>query len=172
MTAITLDETTHQTTARQSKRIPAVALGSVIAAGIVLITSLIGTTWLFSPANPTTRLPALNLSFSHLRALTRAAPAPAEQRAYFSWLCWTLVIGTLTAAVLSVVVRSRLISALVALLSMTALVCTLIAVKGALTWSQLLREVKDMRIGGYLVIFGFLLLLVHGARGFLARAQA
>jgi hypothetical protein len=128
-------------------------------AGLALLISLLGPTWLalFGKSDA---------DFSDLRTATRSAAAPGLQHAYFGWLAWTLtivVIVALAAAALSQGSIRRASTATAILLSLAGIVITLGCVK------QL--DVEDpagsffthfgwIRWGGYLHVIGWALAIV------------
>ena len=138
---------------------PVAAIGG---AAIILLLSLIGPTWLFSPAQPDTGTPAANLSFSDLAAATAETPSPI-QAAYFGWLGWALVIVSIAVSGAAVLLGRRLLSVAELLTGVVALVLTALALKGPLTWGGFAQAVPTLRIGGYLMIVGLLLVIIHGA---------
>jgi len=136
------------------------ALATTAVAAVLLLISMVGPTWLHVPANPAARIPALELSFSDLHKLTNTVPSPGEQHAYFAWLSATLAVVTVGAAAIWAGTSSRVGAVTVALFSFASLIFTAFAVKGALMWNQLFHGLKDIRIGGYLLLVAYVGLLV------------
>lgn len=153
---------TQSSSSPTRRSVPAIRprAAAAAAAGIALIVSLLGPTWLHVPANPAHKIPALDLSFGNLRALANSAPAPAEQRAYFQWLGWTLVIITIAVAIAWATAARRVIAIALAGCSLAGLLFTLFAVKGAMTWNQFGHQLQYIRIGGYLLLVAYVATLV------------
>ncbi|ATQ30210.1 hypothetical protein CS378_16625 [Rhodococcus ruber] len=132
----------------------------------------LGMPWIHTPANDAANLPAADLSFADLRTLTGqgAVPTNTLQQAYFGWLAWPLIVVTLLAAAAMIAIRTSWSAIALAAVSVAALVVTTFAVKGPLTWSAFLDQAPNMRIGGVLVLVGWLLTLAAGASGSRGRA--
>ncbi len=130
-------------------------------AAVLLMAALVGPGWLFVPANPLAKLPAMTLDFGNLHDLTHAGAVPsnAVQKAYFGWLEWTLVLSTIVLSAALVATKHQVSRIGVAAVSVAGLVFTVLGVKGPLTWSQLFDQIKNIRIGGYLVVTGYLVAL-------------
>lgn len=143
-----------------TKLVPGAAV--VAIAAILLLASMIGPTWMYSPAQPDTGTPAANLSFSDLATATAESPS-ALQAAYFGWLGWTLVILAVAVSVAALLLPRRLLSVAELLTGIIALVVTALSLKGPLSWSGFVAAVPTLRIGGYLIIIGLLVIIVHGA---------
>ncbi|WP_213575873.1 hypothetical protein [Rhodococcus sp. USK13] len=135
---------------------------AVAAAAIFLLVSMVGPAWMFSPAHPDTGTPDANLSFSDLGAATAQSPS-AIQAAYFGWLGWALVILVIVVSAAAVLLPRRLLSAAELLTGIAALLITALALKGPLSWGGFVQAVPTLRIGGYLMIVGLLVVIIHGA---------
>lgn len=131
-------------------------------ASLVLVVSLIGPTWLHSPADPATGAPAADLSYQDLRQVLNVAPATNWQHAYFGWLAWLLVAVTIVVLTALWLRPSRLLGLGLTALALTGLTGSVFAVKGMLTWSQFVDAAPDVRLGGYLVFTGFVIALALG----------
>jgi hypothetical protein len=152
------------------RSIPAL-LGSV-----ALVVSLSGITWVSYPAQPALKTPALALTFGGLQTMT-SSHAPAFQGAFFGWLALVLValsivcgVGAALAGGSSPARRSLYTGA--GTLALAGLLCTVFGLKGSQTWSQVWQSIPDMRTGTYLVLIGFLLLLIHAVAGAVSPAPA
>ncbi|GGF11317.1 hypothetical protein [Williamsia phyllosphaerae] len=132
------------------------------AGSILSIISLIGPTWLFSPAQPAAGVPEMSLDFATLGDITASSPSTV-QSSYFGWLGWTLVIVTIAAAAAAIVTRIRLLAAAEGVIALVALVVTVFAVKGPLSWGGFYDAIPNMRIGGYLITIGLVLIIAHAA---------
>ena len=155
---------TAQTTS-STRPLLAVRLRSAVVGGIgavFLLVALLGTGWLFSPANATLHIPATTLNFADLHHLTSSGMAPTNwiQKNYFSWLGWLIIAATIVATIAAVLIRRRFLNILVVVLSVVGLVVGLFAAKGVLTWAQFSHQVPNLRVGTYLLIAGFVLTLV------------
>jgi hypothetical protein len=143
-----------------TKLLPGAAV--VAFAVILLLASMIGPAWMYSPAQPDTGTPGANLSFSDLATATAKSPS-ALQAAYFGWLGWALVILAVAVSVAALLLPRRLLSVAELLTGLVALVLTALALKGPLSWGGFVAAVPTLRIGGYLIIIGLLVIIFHGA---------
>lgn len=158
-------ESTASVPARSKSKPKAAAPAAAAAAAVLLVTSLVGPGWLYVPANPAAQVPAMTLSFGDLHDLTAGGAVPTNglQDAYFSWLAWILVAAVSVLAVALAVAPRRSLAWLVVVASVVGLVVTTLALKGPLSWGDFLDQAKNLRIGGYLVIIGFIGTLVLAA---------
>lgn len=147
-------------------------LGATVVAGALLLVALVGPAWLHVPANPQVGAPAANLDFDQLGDLIAADAVPTNgiQAAYFSWLGWLLATFTVLTGLVASVLPRRAVAGTLTVLAIVGLVLTGLAVKGPLSWSDFLDQVPNVRAGGYLVVLGYLLLLVTGV--FVGRRRA
>lgn len=145
-------------------------MGVVVVAGILLLVSLAGPAWLFSPAQPEKDLPEDFLSFSDLAVATAQGPS-SIQAAYFGWLGWTLVILTIAVSFAVVVLPQRLLISAEVVIGVFALIITALALKGPLTWGGFVEAVPTLRLGGYLIIVGLILVIAHGVQGLSANVR-
>jgi hypothetical protein len=131
----------------------------MLLSACALLVSLLGPGWLFVPANPTTGAHATTLNFGDLHELTSGGivPTNALQTAYFGWLGWTLALSVIVLSVAALTARQRLVGGLAPPLAVAGLVFTTLGVKGPLTWPQLMDQVSNVRVGGYLAAVGYLL---------------
>lgn len=150
--------TTFRPTSRTS--LPRLVLLAVAAAA--LLVSLAAPIWLYSPAQPQAQIPEMHLSFSDLDAATTQSPS-ALQGAYFGWLGWFLALAAIAMGVVTVLIRRRVAGAVEAVVGGVALILTVFAVKGPLTWGSFFDSIPNIRLGGYLVIIGYLLIIAHGS---------
>lgn len=134
------------------------------AGAVLLLIAPLGLGWLFSPAVPVAHIPATTLTFAglHHPASSGMAPTNSIQKSYFSWLGWALFIVTIIATGAAVLTGRRSLSVLVVVLSVLGLLVSVFAFKGVQTWSQFNHQVTNVRIGGWLLIAGYLLTLVSG----------
>ena len=135
---------------------------SLAPAALLLAASLLGPTWMFSPAQPAANVPEQHLSFSDLAAATAESPS-SIQAAYFGWLGWTLVILTIAATIVAVLRPRRLLTMAEAAIGAITLIVTALALKGPLTWGGFIDAVPTLRLGGYMIIVGLILVVAHGA---------
>ncbi|PBC35076.1 hypothetical protein CJ179_49910 [Rhodococcus sp. ACS1] len=133
-----------------------------MAATVSLVGSLLGPIWMFSPANAETLTPDSWLTFSDLTSATAQSPS-AIQAAYFGWLAWTLIASIVLVTIGATITGFRPLFLAEATLGLAALVVTVFALKGPSTWGAVVAALPDIRIGGYMVIAGLLLLVVHGS---------
>ena len=128
---------------------------------LFLLVSLLGAAWLYVPANPAAKAPAITLDFSDLHDLANsgAVPTSAIQKSYFGWLGWTLALATIALAVATVLLRNRILAAALGAFGVAGLAFTALGVKGALTWSQLFDQVENIRLGGYLDVLAYVVAL-------------
>lgn len=144
--------------------------GALTAVALVfLVVSLLGPTWLYSPVNPAVPLPEMHLSFDDLKTAT-AESASGVQRVYFAWLGWALVVLTVLSAVAATRIRARVTAMIGLVIAVVTLVITVFAVKGSLSWSAFFSNVPNIRLGGYLMIVGLLLVIIHAVLGLRSRA--
>ncbi|PHV66982.1 hypothetical protein [Williamsia muralis] len=151
---------TTTTPRRSATRTPAALIALAVAGSVLSIISLIGPTWLFSPAQPANNVPEMSFSFGDLADLSGNSPSTV-QSSYFGWLAWVLVVATIVLAVAAILSRSTLIAAAEGILALVTLVVTIFAVKGPLTWGGFYDTLPNMRIGGYLIIVGLLGIIAH-----------
>jgi hypothetical protein len=132
---------------------------------VLLMISLLGPGWLFSPANEAAHIPATTLNFADLHQLSSSGAVPTNwiQHNYFAWLGWVLIVATIVATSAAVLGGGRLFGALGVVLSVLGLLLGLFAAKGVLTWSRFYHLVPDLRVGAYLLVVGYLLTLVSAA---------
>lgn len=142
--------------ARRSSLI-ATAIGAVL-----LVLAPLGATWLFVPANPAANLPETTLSFSGLGDLTSGGLAPTTglQASYFAWLGWTLIALTLIVALAALLIGSHGLRVALGVIALVGLVTTILAVKGPMSWSEVVDQLPNVRVGGYLVFGGYLVMIV------------
>lgn len=136
------------------------------AAGMLVLSPL-GPAWLQVAANPAAKLPEMALSFGDLHDLTSSGAAPTNgiQEVYFGWLGWILVLATVVVAAAFVATRRVEAAILVAVIAVVGLAITALGVKGPLTWSQLFEQAENIRLGGYLMVLGYLVTLIAGLVG-------
>lgn len=129
---------------------------------VFLLIAPLGPTWLASPAVPAAHIPAMALNYSDLHHLTTSGLAPTTwvQENFFSWLGWLLIAVTILATAAAVLLARRAVGIVNLVLAVAGLLIGLFAAKGALTWSQFSHEIPNLRIGAYLLVVGFLLILV------------
>ena len=156
----------EHTTTRLDRIVPW-ALAAV--AVLFLIVSLLGPTWVYSPANPAIPLPEMHSNFSDLQTAT-AESTSGVQREYFAWLGWALVVLTAISAVAATLIRTRVTALIELAVAVFTLVITVFAVKGPLSWSAFFSNVPNIRVGGYLMIIGLLLVITHAALALRPRA--
>lgn len=89
-----------------------------------------------------------------------AVPTNGVQDAYFSWLASMLVAAVSVLAVALAAAPRRSLAWLLVVASVVGLLVTMLALKGPLSWGDFLEQAKNMRIGGYLIIVGFIGTLV------------
>lgn len=128
---------------------------------VLLSISVLGAGWLYVPANPVAKMPATTLTFNDLHDVAHGGLVPSNwiQQAYFGWLGWALAVAIVVLAVALTLVPQRLLEFALSAVAVTALVCTLLGVKGVLTWSQLADQIENIRLGGYLAVLGYVLAL-------------
>ncbi|WP_133058913.1 MULTISPECIES: hypothetical protein [unclassified Nocardioides] len=128
--------------------------------------------WLHQPAVPEANLPTMNLDFADLHDFSSMPGSPGLQEAYFSWLAWLLVVATIVVAIawsLTFGRSGRAVAGLLAVLAAAGLIVTTLAIKGDMSWSWLGDQLKNIRIGGYLLLVSYAVLLVFA---FVARDRA
>jgi hypothetical protein len=145
---------------------PAVA-GAVAVSALALVLALAGPGWLYVAANPAAKTPAMTLDFAGLRKLTDTPGIPTNwvQSAFFGWLAWVLVIVALLLAAAYATTRLRLAATATAVVALVALIVDVLALKGVGTWNQLLDQIPNVRLGGYLMVVGLVLILATGVLG-------
>ncbi|WP_009476585.1 hypothetical protein [Rhodococcus sp. JVH1] len=74
-----------------------------------------------------------------------------------------LVILAVAVSVAALLLPRRLLSVAEPLTGLVALVLTALALKGPLSWGGFVAAVPTLRIGGYLIIIGLLVIIFHGA---------
>jgi hypothetical protein len=141
--------------------------GAVAVSALALVLALVGPGWLYAPANPAAKIPAMTLDFAGLRKLTATPGIPTNwvQGAFFGWMAWVLVIVALLLGAAHAATRLRLAAIATAVVALVALIIDLLALKGVGTWGQLLHQVPNVRLGGYLMVVGLVVLLATGALG-------
>ena len=137
---------------------PRSQLAAVLAIAVAFAASLLGLNWLHVPAQPAIKAPATTLTFQDLHELTTSGIVPTSgvQEAYFAWLGWVLAVGAVAIALATTLMGHRALIALLAGVSSLGLVLTALGVKGTLTWGQFFDQVPNIRVGGYLVVLGYL----------------
>ena len=137
---------------------------SAAVAAVLLLVSLLGPGWVYVPANPAVPSPAMTLDFNDLGDLSHSGTAPTTsvQQAYFGWLGWALVIIAVVVLFAAAILGHRILAVSAAVMGVVGLVFTLFGVKGAQAWSALIDQLANIRIGGYLVLCGYVLALVTG----------
>lgn len=145
----------------------AIAIGPVL-----LLLSLLGPGWVHVPANPVAKTPATTMSFADLHDLVSSGVVPTTgvQEAYYDWLAWTLASAAVLAAVLLAVTDHGITAGVLLVVGALGLVFTALAVKGVQTWGHVFDQLDLIRLGGCLVIIGFLAVLLSGVVG-LIRAR-
>ncbi|MCW2756564.1 MAG: hypothetical protein JWO46_310 [Nocardioidaceae bacterium] len=139
-------------------------LGLVTLGALSLLISLLGTPWVFFPANPAAKAPASTASFSDLKTVIGSGKIPTTwvQDVYFGWFAWVLVIAVIALGVAAVVARSRAAHIALRVVGLVGFVMTVFAFKGEMTWAQYWDGHTNLRLGGYLVFLGFILAAVAG----------
>lgn len=129
---------------------------------VFLLISVFGISWISIPAVPVAHIPAMNLDYSGLHHLSSSGTVPTDwiQKNYFSWIGWVLIVTAIIAVGATALLGHRVLGILGAVLSALGVILGLFAAKGALTWSQFWHEIPDLRAGAYLLVVGFLLILV------------
>lgn len=129
---------------------------------LLLLISLVTTTWLFMPANPAANTPAASMSFSDLVTATGASPSTI-QSSFFGWLAWFLFGALIILSVATLLTHSRIVAAIGAGVGLLTAILTTLALKGPQTWSQTIDALPNLRLGGYLMLIGLLTLLIFNA---------
>lgn len=133
---------------------------AIAVAAIALVVSFVGLTWFHVPANPANHVPALDLDFADLRTAAVSGHATSVQIAYFHWLGWTLLVLAVALGAAAAVVKSRIVALGLAVVSLAGLLCTVLATKGQQTWSQYNEQLPNVRLGSYLVLAAFAVILI------------
>ena len=161
MSTSTSGNSTRTLSLVRAKRSSVITLG---IAAVMLVIAPLGPGWLHVPANPALKTPATTLSFSDLHDFIASGVAPtnALQEAYFSWLAWVLIVLTLLVGVVTVATANRAAAVALAALGFVSLALTALSIKGAMDWGWFFDQVQYIRVGGYLLIVGFVITLILG----------
>jgi hypothetical protein len=129
---------------------------------VLLLISPLGVGWFYVPAVPQAHIPATTLSYQGLHHLAGSGMAPTNwvQQNYFAWLGWLLIVAAILITGAAVVTGRRALDMAGAALCLLGLVLGLFAAKGALSWSQFAHELSNLRVGAYLLVAGFFIILV------------
>jgi hypothetical protein len=133
---------------------------AVVGTGaVLLLLSMVGIGWLVAPANPASKTPSTTVSFADLTAATDESPSTV-QATYFGWLAWLLFGAIIVLTVAVLITRSRPIAISGAAMGVLTLLLTTLALKGPQTWMQTVKALPDLRLGGYLMLVGVLILTI------------
>ncbi len=135
-------------------------LSTVVIGSFLLISSLLGPSWIQMPANPAAGTPAASLSFQDLSTATASSPS-SIQSGYFGPLAWILFAGLVVLSFATYISGNRIIAIVTAIIGFIVLVVTLLALKGPSTWAQFIDTVPNIRLGGYLMLVGLLTLVAY-----------
>lgn len=149
--------TTVPTDRRATTR-PLAETAVVSVSGVLLIASLLGPAWLVMPANPAAGTPAAAVSFTDLSAATENSPSTV-QSFFFGWPAWVLFGALIFASAAVVYTGNRFIAACTAAATLVVAMVSVLAIKGPLTWSQTIDSLPNLRLGGYLMLTGLLIVV-------------
>ena len=135
-----------------------------LAGAAMLWIGLLGPAWTYVPAQPDANIPAADLSFAALAALTTESPS-VVQATYFGWLAWVFVLVSTALVVLAVRTRNPLASVLCVAAGVVQLLVTVLAIKGPLPWSVVVDGLTNTRLGAALAIAGILSVIAAGIFG-------
>lgn len=139
-----------------------------VTSSACLIISVGGATWTHEPARPDVQTPDASLTFADLNFATLRSPS-AIQAAYFGWAGLLAVTSSVGIVVAATTIRHRTLPLLESAAALLMLAVTVLAIKGPLDWGAFVDSLANVRIGGYLIVAGFLLALAHART---ARADA
>ncbi|WJJ14448.1 hypothetical protein P9990_24955 (plasmid) [Prescottella equi] len=143
----------------------------VLLSPLLMWVGLCGLPWTYLAAQPAAGIGGNDLSFAALAALGKASPATVQAE-FFSWGAILLAtIATILAAA-SPYLRGRIASTAYVAVGIGGIVITEVALKGQLSWSDVLRGATNTRLGLLFFLWGLLLLAMHGAYGLIAARQA
>jgi len=128
----------------------------LLAASACLAAGFLGPAWIYVPANPAANAPAARLDFGDLGRLTGSPGVPTTwlQQSYFDWLGWLTAIVVVLGLAAAILVRSRALAPVATGLAVLALIVKVLALKGPLTWAQVVDQLANLRLGSYLVDLG------------------
>lgn len=133
--------------------------GPLIASGVsalALALAFTVLTWLAAPVPS-----ADSLGFSDLKKLTETpgVPTTTVQHAFFSWLGWILLVVVVVTAAAAALIRTRSAGAVATLAALVALILQLLAAKGPLNWSEFFDTFDQFRVGAYVALGSWSVLL-------------
>jgi hypothetical protein len=130
----------------------------LLGASASLVVGLLGPAWIYAPANSAANAPAARLDFGDLRQLTGTPGVPTTwlQQSYFDWLGWLSAIVVMLGVAAAILLRTRALALVATGLAVLGLIAKVLALKGPLTWAQVVDQLANLRLGSYLVDLGLI----------------